>query len=47
MGLNIEWVDPTNDDLLEMEDHSQIVVWEDWIIHDEDGVIIQIGTQKK
>lgn len=39
MGLNIEWVDPTDADILEAD------IWEDWIVYDEDGVIEEYGTE--
>lgn len=39
MGLQIEWIEPTDQDLLDAD------VWEDWIIYDEEGVIEEIGTQ--
>jgi len=39
MGLEIEWVDPTDADILEAD------IWEDWIMYDEDGLIEEIGTE--
>lgn len=39
MGLNIEWTDPTDQDIIDGD------IWEDWIVYDEESLIVEIGTK--